>query len=636
MNQDNLPVDNLDFDLIKKNLKTYLRGQDVFKDYDFEASGLNILLDLLAYNTHYQAFYANMVANEAFLDSAVVRSSAVSLAKHLGYTPKSMKASKTTVDVDLGTNASLVANVAAGTAFILRGEPFTGRLENGKTYNFTTNKNYKVEYVGGRCVAKNVEIYEGTYRTFSFVYNSYDPAQKFILPSNKIDIDTIVVRVQKSVNDTEGLLDTWFRSTDITTLDADSRAFFLQETETGNFQIYFGDGVIGKSLQNGNVILIEFLSTNGSLGNGCKSFTYTPANNTPLLRAIPTVTLSVASDGTTSPSAGGSLPESLTSIKYYAPRSYQAQERAVTVEDYSTILSKEFLERAESFYIWGGEENAPPQYGKVFISIKPKTGNTISTLEKLSIQRTILGKRNIVAILPEVVDPDYIYLVLSLNVRYDPTKATITPSGLESLIRTRVNDYGDVNLQKFGKNFRLSKFSTYIDEINSTISSNTVEMKLQKRFEPRIGSPSPYTLKFDTPLFHPIDGYPSIIESTSFGYQDLTSSSIVKPIVDVYMDDDGYGNIRLYKMIGGTKVYFASSIGTIDYTKGLIVLKNFNPQYVNPRTETEIRITVKPNIKDIEPRRNQILLVDNELVNITLEQESYRIDRNESGSRFPY
>jgi hypothetical protein len=636
MNQDNLPIDNLDFDLIKKNLKTYLRGQDKFKDYDFEASGLNILLDLLAYNTHYQAFYANMVANEAFMDSAVSRSSAVSLAKHLGYTPKSIKASKATVDIDLGNNSTLISNVAAGTAFILRGEPFIGRLETGKTYNFTANKNYKVEFINGRCVVRNVEIYEGSYRTYSFVYNSFDSAQKFILPSDKIDTDTIVVRVQKSVSDSEGLLNSWFRSTDITTLDADSNAFFLQETENGKFEIYFGDGIIGKQLQNGNVVVVEFLVTNGAAGNGCKAFTYMPNNNPALSRAVPTVSLTVASDGTVSPSDGGTGAETLDSIKYYSPRSYQAQERAVTIEDYSTLLSREFLERAESFFVWGGEENDPPQYGKVFISIKPKVGTTISTLEKLAIQKTILGKRNIVSILPEVVDPDYLYLVLNMNIRYDPSKATLSPSALESLVRIRIGDFSTENLQKFGKNFRLSKFSTYIDDINPTISSNTVDIKLQKRFEPRLGSSSPYTLRFDTPLFHPIDGYPSILESTGFGYQDSTSSSIVKPNVDCYLDDDGFGNVRIYKFVGANKVYISESAGTIDYNKGVIVLKNFNPQYINPRTETELRITVKPNIKDIEPRRNQIILIDNELVLINLEQESYRIDQSESGSRFPY
>ena len=636
MNQDNLPIDNLDFDLIKKNLKTYLRGQDKFKDYDFEASGLSILLDLLAYNTHYQAFYANMVANEAFMDSAISRSSTVSLAKHLGYTPKSIKASKATVDIDLGNNSTLISNVAAGTAFILRGEPFIGRLETGKTYNFTANKNYKVEFINGRCVARNIEIYEGSYRTYSFVYNSFDSAQKFILPSDKIDTDTIVVRVQKSVSDSEGLLDSWFRSTDITTLDADSNAFFLQETENGKFEIYFGDGIIGKQLQNGNVVVVEFLVTNGAAGNGCKTFTYMPNNNPALSRAVPTVSLTVASDGTVSSSDGGTGAETLDSIKYYSPRSYQAQERAVTIEDYSTLLSREFLERAESFFVWGGEENDPPQYGKVFISIKPKVGTTISTLEKLAIQKTILGKRNIVSILPEVVDPDYLYLVLNMNIRYDPSKATLSPSAIESLVRIRIGDFSTENLQKFGKNFRLSKFSTYIDDINPTISSNTVDIKLQKRFEPRLGNSSPYTLRFDTPLFHPIDGYPSILESTGFGYQDSTSSSVVKPNVDCYLDDDGFGNVRIYKFVGTNKVYISESAGTIDYNKGIIVLKNFNPQYINPRTETELRITVKPNIKDIEPRRNQIILIDNELVLINLEQESYRIDQSESGSRFPY
>jgi len=223
-----------------------------------------------------------------------------------------------------------------------------------------------------------------------------------------------------------------------------------------------------------------------------------------------------------------------------------------------------------------------------------------------------------------------------MNIRYDPSKATLSPSAIESLVRIRIGDFSTENLQKFGKNFRLSKFSTYIDDINPTISSNTVDIKLQKRFEPRLGNSSPYTLRFDTPLFHPIDGYPSILESTGFGYQDSTSSSVVKPNVDCYLDDDGFGNARIYKFVGTNKVYISESAGTIDYNKGIIVLKNFNPQYINPRTETELRITVKPNIKDIEPRRNQIILIDNELVLINLEQESYRIDQNESGSRFPY
>ena len=302
------------------------------------------------------------------------------------------------------------------------------------------------------------------------------------------------------------------------------------------------------------------------------------------------------------------------------------------MEDYSTLLSREFLERAESFFVWGGEENDPPQYGKVFISIKPKVGSVISTLEKLAIQKTILGKRNIISILPEVVDPDYLYLVLDIKVRFDPRKATMTPSMLESIIRSKIEEFSINNLQKFGRNFRLSKFSTYIDNINPTISSNTVEMKLQKRFEPRLGNPSPYTLRYDTSLLHPTEGYPSILDSTSFGYQDTTSATTV----DARLDDDGYGNVRIYKIVGGQKVYLTSSVGTINYLTGTIVLKNFNPQYISIRSETDIKVTVTPNIKDIEPRRNQIALIDNTSVSIILEQESYKIDQTESGSRFPF
>jgi len=633
MNQDNLPIENLDFDLIKSNLKDYLRGQDKFKDYDFEGSGMNVILDLLAYNTHYQAFYANMVANEAFMDSSVVRSSAVSLAKHLGYTPRSVKASKATVDIDLGNNPNLITKVSTGTAFVLRGEPFIGKSDTGKAFNFTTKKNHKIEYIGGRCGVKNVDIHEGSYKTYSFVYNSFDAAQKFTLPSDKIDTDTIIVRVQKSVSDTEGMIDSWFRSTDITTLDADSNAFFIQETETGNFEIYFGDGIVGKSLQNGNVVIVEYLLTNSTAGNGCKIFTYMPtslASNT--VNVV--VTVSADADGLQSSSSGGSLPESIDSIKYYSPRSYQAQERAVTVEDYSTLLSREFLERADSFFVWGGEENDPPQYGKVFISIKPKIGTTISTLEKLAIQKTILGKRNIISILPEVVDPDYLYLVLDLKIRFDATKATMSPSFIETLVRSKIEYYSINNLQRFGRNFRLSNFSTYIDSINPTISSNTVDMKLQKRFQPNLGNPSPYTLKFDTSLFHPVEGYPSILSSTSFGYNDTSVST--NSVVDAFLDEDGYGNIRIYKLVSGTKVYLINNIGSIDYNSGTIIFKNFNPKYINPKSETELRITVQPNIKDIEARRNQIVLIDNNLTTISIEQESYRIDKSESGSRFPF
>lgn len=638
MNSDNLQVDSLDFDLIKSNLKEYLRGQNKFKDFDFEGSTMNILLDLLAYNTHYQAFYANMIANEAFLDSAVMRASAVSIGKHLGYVPRSIKASTNTIDIDLGSNSNLVDGVQKGLVYVFRGEIFQG-IKEGMTVPFTALKNFKAEYVDSTVYVKNVEVYQGSLKSFSFVVNSFDPSQKFILPSTTVDVNSIVLAVQKSTKDTEGYTDTWFLSNDITKLDSGSRAYFLQETEDGKFEIYFGDGIVGKELQNGNVVTVEYLQTSGVNGNDCKTFTYSPSStNTIMSRytSSPICKAKLDAFGKTIGSYGGLSPESISSIKYYAPRHYQTQERAVTKDDYKTILSKEFIDTAESVFVWGGEENTPPEYGKVFVSIKPVGAKKLSTLEKLGIEKNVLSKKNMLTVIPKIVDPEYIYLSLDLTVRYNTLKAKISPTILETLVRSRIELFAANNLQQFGRDFRSSTFTSYIDQTNPMITSSSFVMKLQKRLEPLLGKSYPYTIKFDNELYHPIPGYPSILTSSVFGYTDMLSNSIVKPIVDAQLDEDGYGNVRVYKIVRSEKVYISNNIGTIDYTTGKIVLKNFSPQYSLPASTTEIYITVLPKADDIGTRRNDILIVDQSQIAITFSQDQTEIDNNQSGARFPY
>lgn len=638
MNSDNLQVDSLDFDLIKSNLKEYLRGQDKFKDFDFEGSTMNILLDLLAYNTHYQAFYANMVANEAFLDSAAMRASAVSIGKHLGYVPKSIKSSTNIIDIDLGSNPTLIEGVQNGLVFVFRGEKFTGFTDTGISTSFTALKNFKAMYAGDRVLVKDVTINEGSIKTFSFVVNSFDTGQKFILPSTSIDVDTLVVTIQKSTKDTEGVLDSWFLCNDITSLDAASKAYFLQETEDGKFQIYFGDGIVGAALQNGNVITVEYLQTSGVNGNDCKTFSYSPnTTNTQMAYASePVCTAKTDSFGKNIGSYGGAASETTSSIKYYAPRHYQTQERAVTKDDYKTILSKEFIDTAESVYVWGGEENTPPEYGKVFVSIKPVGAKKLSVLEKLAIEKNVLSKKNMLTIIPKIVDPEYIYIILDMTVRYNSLKAKITPSILETIMRLRIDTFAANTLQKFGRDFRLSTFLTYMDASNGMISSSSANLKLQKRIEPILGKSYPYTIKFDNALFHPIAGYPSILSSSAFGYTDLLSSAIVKPTVEAYLDDDGNGNVRLYKLVRGEKVYMSNTLGTIDYALGKVVLKNFAPIYSLPASTTEIYITVTPDADDIGARRNDILVVDQTQVNIIFSQDQTEIDNNQSGARFPF
>jgi hypothetical protein len=636
----NTPIRELDFDQIKQSLKDYLRGQEQFKDYDFEGSTMNILLDLLSYNTHYQAFYANMVANEAFLDSAVVRNSVVSLAKQLDYRPRSKKASRVVTNIQLVANTNtrteaVATTVLAGKEYINAGTTFSARNALGKTVSFVTLDTYKFQIVNGQFFVLGATLYEGSLKTASFIVNSKDTLQKFIIDDTSIDIDSLQLRIQRSTTDTEGSSDLWVRATDINTLNGDSTVFFVQESENGKWEVYFGDGIVGKAVENGNLISMVYLSTSGPDGNGIGT---TDSVTSPTFRASnPEYKVRVVVDefGTPQPSFGGEDPETIDSIKYYAPRNYQAQDRAVTADDYLAILAREYSLRSESFLVWGGEENDPPQYGKVFISIKPKNSAKLSITEKQSISNTILGQRNLLTVVPEVVDPDLTYINPSITVYYDPRATTATSDMLSTAIRNKVLAFSDTYLDQFGKNFRQSKFNAYIDSLDDAINSSSLEIVLEKAIQPQFERTLPYTVKFDNKLSHPIDGYPSILESSSFYYSDLTATGISKPTVAAYLDDDGYGNIRIYKKIGEDRIYLNRKAGTVDYTTGLVQLKSFTPLGI-PDGSVEIKITVKPDRGDIFVRRNQVLVINPNEIDVVMVQEKTVIDRKASDSGFPY
>lgn len=637
-NQSNTPIQSLEFDEIKNNLKEYLRGQTVFKDYDFEGSALSVILDLLAYNTHYQAFYANMVANESFLDSAVMRESIVSLAKHLNYTPRSVKASQVTVDVVLSSSVGddldvFTQEVVQGKQFIERGTIFRGKDIDGKSVPFVTLDTFKAVRRSGENIVKDVVLYQGSLKQISYVANTQEEAiPKFIIPDRNIDIETLVVVVQKSENDTTGRFEVWKRVTDINKVDSTTTGFFVQENKEGMWEIYFGDSIVGRAIENGNLISVRYLITNGSNGNGI-GFDETPARRSLTCSdgRVREVRIKTDVSGKTLVSYGGRDSEDMESIRFYSPRNYQSQDRAVTSDDYKAILGKEYSNRADSFYIWGGEENDPPQYGKVFISIKPKVGNRLSASEKMALQRTILGERNLLTIIPEVVDPDILYVVPNITVYYDESKTALTRDGVQSRIVNVVKMFNSDYLGLFQKNFRQSKFSSLIDGSSPAINSNTAQISLMKEFEPNLGRPAPYTINFDNPLLHPVDGYTPILSSTSFGYVDSTSSAKIKPTVDAFFDDDGYGNVRIFKQIGSKKVVINKKIGTIDYSNGLISIRNFAPQYLGSG-QTSLKITVLPENKDIFSRRNQIITIDELSINVTAVPEKTVIDRNASDS----
>lgn len=630
MTTPNLPIDNLDFDGIKTSLKAFLKNQDKFKDYDFEGSGMNILLDLLAYNTHYQAFYANMVANESFIDSAVKRQSVVSLAKQLGYTPRSYRASTAVVDIVWNRpSAAFRASVARGEIFINRGDTFAASGGNS-VFTFLPLQNYKVVNEGSSCVARNVEIKEGRFQTFTFIVNNSDTSQRFIIPESNIDTTTIRIRVTKSAKDITGINEIWQPVEDINSIDGSTNAYFLQEVEDQRYEILFGDGIVGRKPDDGNAIIIEYLVTQAELANGVQTFRY--SGNVSTAGVIPTVTVVANENGVSQSSFGGSDPEDIESIRYYAPRNYQAQERTVTAEDYKTILTRDY-KSADSILVWGGEENDPPQYGKVFVSIKPQNAKKLSTLEKLSIQSTVLQRKNVLGITAEVVDPDYIYIVLDALVRYNPNATNLSATDLEQLVSDTIDAYALEKLGKFNLNFRFSKFASFIDSINQSFTSTEADIRIQKRFEPLLNQNGVYTIKFnfDNEIYHPLDGYPSVLSSSGFGYEDPSTGGEV----DAYLQDDGYGKVQIYKIVGEEKILLNTNAGTINYSNGTISLVDFNPTYILPTSETEISLTVVPVSKDIFTRRNQIILIDKENTKITIVPDTFRTERKQTASAFP-
>ena len=334
-------------------------------------------------------------------------------------------------------------------------------------------------------------------------------------------------------------------------------------------------------------------------------------------------------DGIVQPSFGGADSETIESIKYYAPKNFQSQDRAVTTSDYLTALAKDYSIRSESFLVWGGEENDPPQYGKVFISVKPRNASKLSIQEKQSISRNILAPISMLTVTPEVVDPDITYINPTVVVYYDQRKTISTSDVISQGIREKILQYGEENLDQFGKNFRQSKFSSYIDGLDQAINSSSTSIVLEKRLEPQFGKSLPYTIEFDNSILHPIDGYPPVISSSSFFFTDSNGS------VAAYLDDDGYGNIRVYKLVGQERIYIKRKAGTVNYSDGLVELKSFAP-LGTPDGNVEIKLTMVPERGDVFVRRNQVLVINDDAIDITVVPESTIIDRNASDANFPY
>ena len=591
-----IEITDLDFDTVKSNFRNFLSQQSQFTDYNFEGSGMSVLMDLLAYNTHYLAFHANMLANEMFLDSTLTRASAVSHAKSLGYTPSSMKSSNATVNITVSnvptSQTSLV--MAAGTIF--------NTTVNDISYQFVTTSDHTATSDNGIFQFQDIKIFEGTRVNYTYTVDSNNLEQQFIIPSAAVDTSTLVVSVQNSVSDTTST--TYTLNTDYTTLTSTSTRYFIQEIEEGRFEVYFGDGISGRKPADGNIVTLSYVVTNGDDADGASTFV---ADSTiGGYSSVSVVTVSSAS--------GGGAAETVDSIKFNAPLKFASQSRAVTPDDYKSILPSVYS-NIKSVQVWGGEDNDPAVYGQVYISIKPNTGSTLTTTTKNQII-TSLKAFNVASISPVIVDPVTLLLELTTTVKYNPTVTEKTNSDLRALVETAVSSFNTNNLAKFDSVFRHSNILKTIDDVDPAILSSTVAVKLKRKITPTLNAATKYTVSFNNAAFHPTNNHSqTVVESSGF--------FLVGDTNEQYIDDDGSGTIRTFYLLGGTtKTITNASAGTVNYATGEVVLTSLNITSVENADGT-IDITLKPDSNDVIPVRNQVIEIDTVASSVTAEIDTF-------------
>lgn len=601
MASNKLEVSDFDFDSVKANLKTFLQSQTEFQDYNFEGSGFSILLDILAYNTHYLGFNANMLANEMYLDSADIRKNIVSLAKMLNYTPSSVRSPVASIDIEVNDATGSTLTMPKGTIFTT--------TVSGVGYQYLTNEDYTITPTNGVFNFSNVDIYEGTLVTFRYTVDNEDPDQKYIIQNANADTTTLKVSVQESSTNTTTNI--YSLAGGFNNVTDTSKVYFLQEVDDGKFEVYFGDGVLGAAVSTGNIVTLEYIVTNRDESNGASTFTLATT-----IGGFSDITIT-----TNSVSQGGNAAESKESIRFNAPLGYATQNRAVTTSDYETIV-KSIYPNALSVSAWGGEDDETPVYGTVKIAIKAASGSMLTTATKASII-TSLKAFNVASVRPVIVDPETTSVLITSTVKYDSRLTTKSATTLKSDVLNTITDYNTNTLQKFDSIFRYSKILGLIDNTDTSIVSNITTIKIRKQFSPTLNSSTKYDIYFRNSLYNPVSGYNAsqggILESSGFKVSGDTTNTY-------FLDDDGAGNIRRYRFLGGTRSYINNTQGTINYSTGQITLNSLNIttiENIRGATSTVIELTVKPNSNDIIPVRDQIVEVDVANSSITVEPDTF-------------
>jgi hypothetical protein len=602
MNTKEMRITEADVIGVKQNFINFLRKQEEFNGYVFEGSAINLLLDVLAYNTYYNAFYNNMTINEMFMDSATKRASVVSLAKHFGYKPRTVTSSEVVVEV--------LTNATQGLYYLPKYTKIS-TSQNGEKFDFLLmddayfNETVSISLTGSQTEYLRstgpIVFKEGVVKKYSFINDPSNDLQKFIIPFSRVDSSTLVVKVQPDPSINE---ETVYKiAANITEITEDSEVYFLEENADGFLEIFFGDGILGRKLPANAVIRIEIFQSRGKEANGIGVVDSTSIFKIRFtdLRTLSGQQLTVNGNGISLPvrvlvpSSNGADPESKESIRFNSTRSFTTAQRAVTKSDYKQIILKDFPD-INDVIVWGGEENSPPEYGKVFISAKPKRSIALSNREKMDIIETLTETRNVVGVRVEFVDPQVVFLNLTVDVKFDPIVAR-NPKNISTLVRKSIQDFFSENIRKFDADFYEAELSESIQNSDESIIANSISVVLEKRLVPNFGFSLNYEFDFNNPIVA------ESLSTNAFSYLDANFRDR-----DCFLDDDGNGNVRLFYFINNKKIFISTNIGIIDYETGKLSLKNFNPNSLIDNFP--ISMYVLPVEQDIYASRKMILEFD--------------------------
>jgi hypothetical protein len=606
---------NLDFDQIRTSIKDYLRSNSTFTDFDFEGSNLSILIDVLAYNSYLTAYNTNMVANEAFLDSATIRENVVSLARNIGYLPLSRRAAKANISFIASNISSAIEQVTLKSGIVC-----TGNLDN-TSYIFSIPEDITVNVSGGEAVFGSVDIYEGTLLTKTFNVNTSQPNQKYILPNPYIDTSTIRVKVKNTPQDTTE--NQYVAVDSIVGINSESQIFLVQEVSDEKYEIFFGDGIFGKKLENNNQVNVTYITTNGKNGNGASNFSFVGQLKDNLGGDVSSLVQTIVTNDIAS---NGDDIQSIESVRYYAPKLYAAQLRAVTAGDYEALLPS-IYPNIESVTAYGGEELSPPQYGKVFLAAKPKNSDYLSETTKDFILES-LKKYTIAGIKPEFVDVNVLYVELDSSVYYN-SNFVGSPEALKSSVISSLTNYSkSSDLNKFGGRFKYSKVLGIIDKTNNSITSNITKVKIRRNIGVILNEPTKYFVCFENGFN--VQNRDHNIRSTGFK---INGESSTLYIGDRPKSDLKTGTLFLFSIENNQVEIKIKSAGTVNYVTGDINIDNINVlSTILPNNIIQIDAT--PNSNDIIAKKSIYLKLDVDASKINVVKDIISSGENSSGSRF--